>query len=145
LGDFDPSGFDLQRDIREKLSRYCNKPVFDADNELHLRSWLLESEQNINCVLFQRLAVVDSDFAEFDLLPLAIKKADTRARKFRAEHGDRCAELDAIPSGDLRDRIRTKIESHIDAERDEWERLQRVEEAERETLNKFIAGLEGAA
>lgn len=71
-----------------------------------------------------------------DNLPLAIKS--------REKHGDRCAELDAIPATELRRRVSETIESHITS-RDEWERLQRVEASERETLDQFIAGLEGAA
>jgi hypothetical protein len=136
LGDFDPSGFDLQRDIRDKLARYCDKPWWYEDDEPH--------EARPNCVIFRRLGVLESDFKDFDLRPLAIKKNDTRSSKFRKEHGNRCAELDAIPATELRRRVREAIEFHI-TNRDEWERLQKVEAAERETLDKFVAGLEGDA
>lgn len=158
LGDFDPSGFDLQRDIREKLERYCGKAYWfgdglDKDDAAVRNGGSTVAEQdayyrevlNAKNVLFRRIAVVESDFDEFDLLPLAVKKKDKRADKFRALYGDRCAELDAIPSTELRRRVRDIIETHIDVRRDEWERLQQVEAEERKTLDKFIAGMEGAA
>ena len=50
LGDFDPSGFDLERDLREKLNRYYGREF----------SWT-------------RLGVNESDFEAFDLIPLKAK------------------------------------------------------------------------
>jgi len=96
-------------------------------------------------VYFRRIAVVEDDFDDFNLLPLAVKHSDTRARKFLELRVHQCAELDAIPSTELRRRVESIIESHIDVAREEWERLQRVEEIERETLDGFIESLEGAA
>lgn len=149
LGDFDPSGFDLQRDIRDKLERYSDKVCWFGDGtkddekgveyNAKLDQYLLEN-MGRGCVHFRRVGVVDRDFDDFNLLPLRIKKTDRRAAKFREEHGDRCAELDAIPSSELRRRVRSIIDAHI-TNRDEWERLQRIEEAERETLEKTICGL----
>ncbi len=143
LGDFDASGFDLQRDIREKLERYCpGKDWCDADSPVGLRDWFLADE---NSIFFERIGVLETDFADFDLLPLVVKQSDTRARKFRQRHGDRCAELDALPSSELRRRVKSIIERHIDIHREEWERLRRVEEAEQRTLSGFIESMEGAA
>jgi hypothetical protein len=145
LGDFDASGFDLERDIREKLSRYCIKQVWhDADGDRSSLTWWRRSVTDSGDILFHRLGVLPEDFEDFDLLPLAVKDSDSRARRFREKYGDRCAELDAIPATELRRRVRETIESHISS-REEWERLQSVETAERETLDKFIAELEGAA
>jgi len=114
LGDFDPSGFDLERDVREKLERYCD----------HGFAW-------------KRLAVLPEDFDEFNLIPLAVKVKDKRAAKFRERHGDQCAEVDAIPATELRRRVREAIEGHIPTE--EWDRLKSVEAAERES---FVGVLE---
>jgi hypothetical protein len=148
MGDFDASGFDLERDIREKLQRYCpNRTFMPVDDEYgldELDCWR-NSLNRADEAIFHRIAIVDSDFEEFDLLPLAVKATDTRARNFREQHGDRCAELDAIPSTELRRRVKEIIESHIDVERDEWERLQGVEAEEKQTLDTFIAGMEGGA
>lgn len=116
LGDFDPSGFDLERDCREKLERYTNRP-FEWD----------------------RLGVNAEDFGAFDLLELTTKATDKRAAEFIRQHGDRCAELDAIPATELRRRIREAITWHIPS--GEWERLQAVEAAEKTSLNRFFERL----
>jgi hypothetical protein len=147
LGDYDPSGFDLQRDIKEKLERYSGRWSWygegedDTFTDDELRDGVLDNSSE---VLFRRIAVVRSDFDEFNLLPLAVKDSDSRSTKFRKTHGSSCAELDAIPASELRRRVREIIESHI-THRGEWERLKTVEAAERETLDKFILELEGAA
>ena len=69
IGDFDPSGFDIERDLREKLLRYSQRDF----------TW-------------QRLAVTERDFVDFDLLPLSVKVTDTRAATFISEYGHDCAE-----------------------------------------------------
>jgi hypothetical protein len=58
-----------------------------------------------------------------------------------AGHED-CAELDALnalPATKLRERVRAAITVHIPA--DAWERLQRVEALERETVKRVFGHL----
>lgn len=117
LGDYDPSGFDLERDIKDKLERYTT-----------------------GCdVCWNRLGVNAEDFETFNLLPLKTKKNDRRSRAFRAEHGDDCAELDAIPSTAIRQRLRAAIEEHIPA--NEWEKLKVTERLERESFKQTLGKL----
>ncbi len=122
LGDHDPSGIDLERDVRRKLEQHSGKSF----------SWV-------------RLAINPADFEEFDLIRLEPKKSDRRYRKFREQYGDACAEVDALHPNELRQRIAQAIEKLIPQDR--WRRLQLVEQAERETfestLGRFMAG--GAA
>ncbi|MGE0481623.1 MAG: hypothetical protein AB7Q17_14240 [Phycisphaerae bacterium] len=115
VGDFDPSGFDIERDARAKLERWSGKR-FDG-----------------RAMEWRRLGVVAADFEAFDLLPLPVKASDVRAQAFARTHGTRCAEIDALPPTELRRRVREAIEETID--RDEWERLRTIEAAERETLD----------
>jgi len=112
LGDFDASGFDLERDVKAKLTRYCNRDF----------NWV-------------RLGVNKEDFAAFDLISLKPKKGDSRYRKFVAEHGTQCAELDALPATEIRDRVEKAITRHFDEA--EWKRLQLIEKLERETVGKL--------
>lgn len=116
LGDFDPSGFDLERDIKQKLRNYCGKPFW-----------------------WRRLGVNINDFDEFNLLKLEPKQTDKRYRKFVAEHGTACAELDAIPATEIRRRVQTAIERYIPAE--QWEKLQEIEETERSLFNETLGRL----
>ncbi len=117
LGDFDASGFDLERDLRAKLQRYCNRPF----------TW-------------ERLAVNKEDFVDFDLIPLKPKKSDRRYKAFVQEHGKECAELDAIPPTELRRRVREAINRHIP--QGQWERLQETERLEKESFNKVLTKLQ---
>jgi hypothetical protein len=107
LGDLDPSGLELERDMREKLARYSQREF----------SW-------------QRLAVTQPDFSLFNLFPLAPKEKDVRTKRFLEQGYTQCAELDAVPATELRNRIEQAILSHIPA--GEWERLQNIERLERD-------------
>ena len=61
------------------------------------------------------------------------------------DYGGRCAELNAIPSTDLRGRVQDTIEAHI-TNRDEWVWMMRqVEATERESLETVVASLGGTA
>jgi hypothetical protein len=113
LGDHDPSGLKIEADAREKLARYSGRSF----------TW-------------ERLAVLPEDFDIFDLLRLAPKQEDSNLRAFLANGYYDCAELDAIPPDALRERVHAAIEQHIPA--DEWARLQRVEDAERASLQRFF-------
>ena len=130
LGDFDPSGFDLERDLREKLERYSGRSVED-DPDFAGRT----------VFVWQRLGVTAQDFADHDLIRLPVKRADNRAAGFIKQYGTACAEIDAIPPSELRRRVEDAIVGHIDADR--WEALQVVEQAERETLQTLVEGLRG--
>ena len=157
LGDWDPSGLDLERSLRQKLQLYSNRVAIDTDGERFddddEEDSLADSFPDMFGLggLFcresakfhwHRLGLTRQDFNDFDLLPLRVKRkkdgsyGDKRAKPFVAKYGDQCAELDAVPPDQLRSRIETVIQEHID--QDEWARLQRVEELERETLVNFI-------
>lgn len=62
LGDLDPSGLELERDMREKLERYSHREF----------SW-------------QRLAVTPVDFSAFNLFPLEPKEKDAHTKRFLAQ------------------------------------------------------------
>lgn len=118
LGDYDASGFDLERDAREKMERYCHREF-----EWH------------------RLGVNEEDFELFDLIALEPKTTDRRAAKFMREHGSKCAELDALPATELRRRVEDAISAHIPD--GTWEKLERVEELEKESWSSLLANVQG--
>ncbi len=105
LGDHDPSGQDIERDLYARITGY-GSGYFDM----------------------QRLAIHKSDIADFDLPPLRIKDTDGRAAKFRAKHGEDCVELDALPPAELRRRITEAVEELQDGEL--WQRAVEVEKVE---------------
>ena len=108
FGDHDPSGFGIEADAREKLSRHGARYGWRRDG------------------------LVTADFDRFESVELPTKVTDTRSRKYVEQYGNRAAELDALLPAELRGRIASSIESCINVEA--WDRLQRTEETERESL-----------
>jgi hypothetical protein len=122
VGDHDPSGRDIERNVREFLTRRSGKePVW------------------------RRLAVEPKHFDEFNIIPLAPKKKDSRYPRFAEKYGDRCAEVEAIPVNDLRRMVEKAILVHVDQAK--WQRLQLIEDQEQKTWQKMIDRLKrkGAA
>ncbi len=128
LGDYDPSGFDIERDLIDKLGRYSMLQVLDTNK-------YGRDVARGGHVSWTRLGVTESVFNKFDLIPLPIKHTDRRAKGFREEHGDQCTELDAIPPVELRRQVEEAILRHINAEK--WARLQQVEAVEKEAMNDY--------
>lgn len=114
LGDYDPSGFGIEEELRDKLTRYSGRAPH-----------------------WKRLGVVEGDFEAFDLIPLPVKPS-ARSAGFTSKYGNRCAEVDALPPNELRERVRDAIESHIDQDR--WQKLLRVEELEQQTILNLVGG-----
>jgi hypothetical protein len=115
LGDYDPSGFDIERDLKAKLENLSGRSF----------EWT-------------RLGVNREDFESFNLVRLRPKKTDRRYSKFADNHGEDCAEIDAIPSNALRGLVSEFIESHIT--QSEWIKLQEIEAIEREGFNRVLRG-----
>ena len=112
LGDHDPSGRDIERDLKERIRGYMASG-FDLT----------------------RLAIHKADIRKFHLPPLKIKSSDSRSESFRKRHGEQCVELDALPPTELRRRIRDAVEHCIDSEL--WDRAVAVENAELSSIESF--------
>jgi len=141
-GDFDPSGFDIERDLREKLVRYSG--LADEWRGVNTDGWsAIEDHANSDAsggFYWRRLAVREADFQAFDLIPLPVKHRDSRSAGFLQQHGGHCAEVDALPPSELRRRVLEAIDGHIDV--DEWNRLMDVEQAEQQSIEHFVAKLD---
>ncbi len=119
LGDHDPNGLDIERDLQTRLRGFLGTKEF---------TW-------------QRLGITGDDFKREDLLGFPVRPSGSKSWRRRTgdyieQHGDRCVEIDAIPPAEIRQRLRDTIEGHID--QGAWERLRVVERAERETINKVF-------
>jgi hypothetical protein len=107
LGDFDPSGKDIERDLRNRLSLY--------DGEV------------------RRLAVTEDQITEMGLIPLPGKATDSRAGSFIAEHGRLFqVEVEAIPPDALTEMLINAVAELTNE--DELESVLQREQRERETL-----------
>lgn len=92
FGDFDPSGEDMVRSLRERLA------FFGCEPEI------------VKC------ALTAADIDRYDLPPDFTKPTDSRQAKFVAQHGDVAVELDALPVEILRQRLISEVEARMDME-----------------------------
>ncbi len=115
FGDFDPSGEDMVRSLRERLGLLGSRPEI------------------VKCAL-----TID-DVRRYDLPPDATKASDTRSRAFVARYGDMAVELDALPLEVLRDRIVAEVEGRMDLVA--LDRVREREAAERQLLVETLARL----
>lgn len=110
LGDHDPSGVDISRNVEQRLREYAPRA------EIH----------------FERLAVTREQIETMRLPTRPTKTTDSRSRNFEGES----VEVDAIPPEVLRTLVRTSIEQHIDDEL--LERTRIIEQVERATLEGMM-------
>jgi hypothetical protein len=114
LGDHDPSGRDIERDIHHRAQDASGK-------EFEMR----------------RLAIHAEDIQAFHLPPQRIKITDSRAEAFKRKFGAGAAtvELDALPVEELRRRVRDAIQERIDFEL--WDRQVAIQEVELKSIADF--------
>lgn len=87
MGDHDPSGIDMTRDIEERLQLLSGSP------DLEIR----------------RIALNYDQVEEYGPPPNPAKSVDPRFKRYEIEHGDESWELDALPPNVLGDLIRTSV------------------------------------
>jgi hypothetical protein len=115
FGDFDPSGEDMVRSLRERLASLGSHP------------------EVVKC------ALTFDDVRRYKLPAGFAKTTDTRRAAFVAKWGDVSVELDALPLDVLRDRIANEIESRMDL--DALSKVRRREMTERGLLTDTLAKL----
>ena len=116
LYDFDRSGQDACASLKEKVERFGD--LYDVD------------------VAFETLGLSYQQVVSMDLPTRPAKSRTPADRRWEYPFA---AELDAIPPDDLRDLVRTAIETWMPAS--ELEVLKTIEAQERRTLLEFIGGL----
>lgn len=114
FGDYDPSGQDIERNIREKLNE-----TFDVEVDV------------------ERQALTRYQIDKYELPPQPAKKTDSRYEQFVEEHGDMAVELDALPPDELRDLIRDGVNAYFDEEYYEDNVAPKIEE-EREEIREWV-------
>ena len=118
FGDFDPSGEDMVRSLRERLASLGSRP------------------QIVKC------ALTYDDVRRYELPSDFTKVTDTRRATFVAKWGDVSVELDALPLDVLRDRIVAEVESRMDLAA--LRQVRECEHAERQQLRGALAAMVSA-
>lgn len=112
FGDFDPSGEDMVRSLRDRLA-------------------FLGAEPEI-----VKVALTRDDIERYNLPPDFTKATDTRQAAFVAKHGDLSVELDALPVDVLRERIEAEVSGRMDL--DALAEVHALEERERARLGELL-------
>ena len=115
FGDFDPSGEDMVRSLRDRLAELDSQPEI------------------------LKIALTKEDVARYNLPPNMTKSTDTRQKAFIAKHGDVSVELDALPAAILQQMIRDEIEKYVDLEA--LEKIKQLETQERKKIVEVLSAL----
>lgn len=99
LGDHDPSGIDMSRDIEQRLREFIS----------HHQSWSISSKFDL-----RRIALTMEQIEQYDPPPNPAKETDSRFQAYRDQYGDESWELDALEPQVLVDLIRSEITPLID-------------------------------
>jgi hypothetical protein len=116
LGDHDPSGEDMVRDIRDRLEMF-----------------------GVRGLEVRKLALTMDQIEQYSPPPNPAKVSDPRADKYIALHGDSSWEVDALPPDVLAKIIRGAFEEIID--RDAMDEILAKEEADKKALTKAVKAL----
>jgi hypothetical protein len=113
-GDFDPSGMCMsEKDLPNRIEEYGGDHV-----------------------IIERVALTRADCVGLPSFPAADKEKDPRYRWFVGRFGNTCWELDAMDPNDLRAKVETAIQSHIEWE--QWERDAQINRAEQKSLQTVL-------
>lgn len=113
LGDHDPSGIDMSRDIQDRLS------MFEVGNVCEIR----------------RIALTMEQVEELNPPPNPTKITDSRSNEYIARYGSDCWELDALEPSYLVNLIDSNVRRYIDI--DMMDNMVRREEQGKRLLRKF--------
>lgn len=152
LGDHDPSGIDMTRDIVDRLNTfiltdYENNGVLDQADRWSTESDMVEFLDGFgedfafgeDAITVKRIALNRDQIDAYGPPPNPAKLTDSRAGGYIAEHGRFSWELDALDPATLDQLIRDEIEAHMIEERyNERLDLQRTHRNQlREISNRF--------
>lgn len=117
IGDHDPSGEDMVRDIKERMVMF-----------------------GVNGIRVFKIALTMKQIDRYDPPPNPTKATDSRAQAYIDKYGDDCWEVDALPPNVLAQIVRDALDRCIDRPR--MDAIITRENADRERLRKAVAKLE---
>lgn len=129
LGDHDPSGIDMTRDIEHRLAMFIAQDRFDEPDGQDIQDYLWAVEDVFEV---QRIGLTWQQIQQYDPPPNPAKMTDARARGYIQRYGPSSWELDALEPTVLVDLIRRSVALYRDEDR--WEAAVEREETERKVL-----------
>lgn len=142
LGDHDPSGIDMTRDIRERLSTFLTQDWlnahpdhFDGDTVKVSDIWHdMGVTAGATPFVVDRIALNFDQIEEYGPPPNPAKMTDSRANDYVARFGDESWELDALDPATLDALIESTLNEYIDD--DAWEEREELESTHRDLLTR---------
>jgi hypothetical protein len=138
------------RDSRMWVALYCGDwdPSGMSMSELDLPGRLAKHG---GFVQIERIAINEDDtrpsglpeYEDLPSFPASDKRGDSRYPWFVATYGHRCWELDALSPPVLRERVERAIKQYID--REAWERCEKAQAAEQQSLRDVLDAWKAAA
>lgn len=131
LGDHDPSGIDMTRDIIDRLELFSGA---EPDGHAELGP-ISRFDRQLAGTFFQvrRIALTREQIEEYDPPPNPAKTTDARFRGYQRKHGDESWELDALDPETITDLVLSHTkEVIVDSV---WAETMKREEADRARLN----------
>ncbi len=118
LGDLDPSGEDMVRDIDKRITDFVNSGLLvDWDNPLKVAvedyDEMQERKPWID-VEVRKLALTIEQVRKYKPPPNPAKLKDSRAKAFIRKYGKNSWEVDALPPTTLRDLIEKELKAELD-------------------------------
>jgi hypothetical protein len=117
LGDHDPSGEDMVRDIQDRLDTFSRGAG----------------------ITVKKIALTMDQIEEYDPPPNPTKLTDSRAKKYIQEHGRESWEVDALDPATLQELIANAIEGVLDS--DMMEAIKKREVRDRARLKRAVSNL----
>lgn len=112
FGDYDPSGLDIYRFIKDMCDRFGLK------------------------INFERIGITKEQIRKYNIPPMFAKSSDSRYNKFVAQHGTDVVELDALDPNVLKELIRRSILKHFN--KDILEDVKQEEQEGRDKIQDMI-------
>lgn len=136
LGDHDPSGIDMTRDITLRLNDFAVEPHYRENPDTWTDpDWFEYNIENEFPIRVERIALNMNQIRQLKPPPNPAKVTDSRFEGYLREHGKDSWELDALEPQYLADLIRTSVEQYLDP--DIWDEDQEREETEKTELEKI--------
>lgn len=123
LGDHDPSGIDMTRDIRDRL-------------DLFLSNDCSEHGLNYYGIEVKRIALNMDQISQYNPPPNPAKLTDSRSTAYIREFGDESWELDALSPTVVANLIQTEVDNYRDQEA--WAKEVENEDKDKALLSKTV-------
>jgi len=142
LGDYDPSGLDMVRDIKIRMSEmllggFYDKSDYKQDPEVHLGE-LLDDDKDLDVV---HIALTKSQIEEYNPPPNPAKLTDPRAKDYIRRHGRVSWEVDALRPEVMMGLVNDSIRGFVDE--DMMEEIKDKEKEDMKQLEEFAKTLAG--